>query len=401
MSAAWTATVGAVQLKTAAGLAFKAQGHGTDANQLGVELAPQENGLRLRTWDRAFLGAETTLPGDASVGAPVRVPAKSLQELAQTLRPGPVTLTATKEGLEVAAGGCEYRVRYLGVGDALDWPAEEFGGGSIFLETEAFRSAAEWMNRFASADETRPILTGMLLEAAPDALTMMATDTYRLGKTTLPIIHTAEEPIESVDVEGRRPRMIVSRDFWKLFRAAPLGPTVRLEWGSRCARLTTGNVVLVTRLIEGEFPNYQKVIPSDQPKRLVIRVDYLREVLGQVAPVAEHDSRRTVLRVSAASVNPKTGRASEGPRMTAEASEWGRVAVTLDPERCLLTLPHDPEIRSDDLEIAFNNTYLREALAGGNGEVTLRFSGALNPLTVQWHDPAERLCVVMPMQIIA
>ena len=129
------------------------------------------------------------------------------------------------------------------------------------------------MVRAASNEDSRPILTGVLMAAEGSGLRMVSTDSYRLVVRDL--------PGAGVLSEGQKV-LVPSRALGELQRL--LGSTdteVALRLGAHDATFSTATVALTTRLIEGEFPNYRQLIPEANPNRLVVAREAL---LDAVAP---------------------------------------------------------------------------------------------------------------------
>ena len=130
----------------------------------------------------------------------------------------------------------------------------------------------------ASTDESRPILTGVLLAAEADGLRLVATDSYRLAVRDL--------PGTSVLAEGQSV-LVPSSALNELQRVLGSADEVTLRLGERDAILrASATCTLTTRLIEGEFPNYRGLIPSAQPNRLTVGREALLDAVRRVRLMA-------------------------------------------------------------------------------------------------------------------
>ena len=154
----------------------------------------------------------------------------------------------------------------------------------------------------ASADDARPILTGVLMTAEADGLRLVATDSYRLAVRDL--------PGQSVLREGQSV-LVPSRALRELERLLAGTDEVTLRLGERDATFEIGSVKLTTRLIEGEFPNYRGLIPSSYPNVLTVGREALMDAVRRVKLMARE---ATPVRVSMSSDGPRAGGDHPGRR---------------------------------------------------------------------------------------
>src|SRR6201999_2299722 len=158
------------------------------------------------------------------------------------------------------SGRSQFSVRTHPAGDFPRLPVTT--GDVVTLATEGLAEALRQVTRAASSEDSRPILTGVLMAAEGSGLRLVATDSYRLAVRDL--------AGASILSEGQRV-LVPSRALNELQRFLPgAGSEVSLRLGVHDATFTTGSVSLTTRLIEGEFPNYRGLIPADYPNRLVV-----------------------------------------------------------------------------------------------------------------------------------
>lgn len=226
----------------------------------------------------------------------------------------------------------------------------------------------------ASSDETRYNLNGVYLERLDEIgkLRMVATDGHRLAYVDRAL---------GDDVEGLEGGVIIPRKgLSELKRLVDEEDADEVELGfegsSGLAR--KGAVTLVMRLIEGEFPNYRQVVPSDTPVQLTLPAELLTHALRRVALLSAERSRAVKLELSTgqlqlSSNNPDLGDARE---------------------------ELDVDYDGDPLAIAFNARYLMDALvAGGSKEIQLSFRDPLSPALLRPTDDSDSLAVVMPMRV--
>ncbi len=231
--------------------------------------------------------------------------------------------------------------------------------------------------RFAiSTEETRYYLNGIFLHAADGeggrVLRAVATDGHRLARV--------EEPLP--EGAGSMPGVIVPRktvaELRKLLDEA--SGEVECALSDTRIQFTVGNVQLTSKLIDGTFPEYERVIPRDNEKILRVGKKDFAEAVGRVAAISSERSRpvkmslaRDLLVLSAAS--PEQGTASE-------ELEGDRVKYEAGP-----------------LEIGFQARYLNDITDQIGGEVEFLFSDGAAPTVVRDAGDSSALYVLMPMRV--
>ena len=154
--------------------------------------------------------------------------------------------------------------------------------------------------------------------------------------------------------------------------------SVHLRCGPSQVQFETGDVRLVSRVLDGQFPNYEKVIPKNTERRITFDRNSFLNAVRRVYIVAKQDAEKMVI-------------STRGDLMiiTAESQEVGKayeeVPISMD---------------GSDITIAFNARYIQEVLGLLEGDdITLELTGALNPGILKSKGGADFLYVVMPMQV--
>jgi DNA polymerase-3 subunit beta len=290
----------------------------------------------------------------------------------RALGSGAVEVEITDEEARITAARSQFAVRTIPAHEfpKLPEPAED----TVELDAQAFADALRQVVSAASNDESRPILTGVLMAAEEGSLRLVATDSYRLAVRDL--------PGTSVLAEGQSV-LVPSHALKELARLLGEAETVTLRLGERDASFEVaavgelGPVRLMTRLIEGEFPNYRGLIPKTQPNRLTVGRDALLDALRRVRLLA---------------------REATPVRLVMKPDSLELLAVTQDVGQAHEEL--DGKFEGNELTVAFNPEYLIAGIEVTPGdEITLETIDALKPALVRSLEGSEFLYLLMPVRV--
>ena len=293
-------------------------------------------------------------------------PARLVTDIVKALPPGAVQFVAEEESLSISAGRSEFSIRLI-TGD--EFPAvTDLEGDSVELSSEQLTLALKQVVQAASTDDSRPVLTGVLLAAAADGLRLVSTDSFRLA--------LRDVAGASVLPDGQSV-LIPSRALGELNRVLGQGDTVRLRLGEREASFEVGDVRLVTRLIEGGFPNYQGLIPESHPNVLTVNRSELMEALRRVKLLA---------------------RESTPIRLEISDNAVELVAITQDVGTARESV--EASHAGNDLTIAFNPDFLLDGIDVAPGEeITLSTIDELKPAIVRSTEAEDFLYLIMPVRV--
>jgi DNA polymerase-3 subunit beta len=237
------------------------------------------------------------------------------------------------------------------------------------MDTGQLRAALRRTVFACSTDELRTILQGVLFDFEGDTLKLVATDTFRLAVDTRSVFAPAGS--------GQARVVVPQRALLELLKIMPDRGTVRVYISERQILFCLPEATLVAALIEGQFPDYERVIPTDFDGRWVIPTELLAGALRRAQVVARQDMQRVVLRTR-----------GEKVAISARAGAIGQAYDEVDAVR-----------EGDDLEIAFNCGYLLDVLNVIEADdVAFEMSGALSPAVLRPVGQEGYLCVVMPME---
>ncbi len=210
----------------------------------------------------------------------VAVVPKLIGEIVRRLEPGPVTVVVTGDEAVITAGRFTTSLRLK---PAEDYPRlASTEGEGVTVDAAAFAAALRQVVRAASKDDLRPILTGVLLTAHGGGLRLVATDSYRLAVKDLKGVSMLQE--------GQRV-LVAAKGLAEVQRLAGDGQ-IEVVLRERDVVFRTSRAEVTARLIEGDFPNYEQLIPSGYPNRLTVAREPFVEALDRVQIVGPEPRQR-------------------------------------------------------------------------------------------------------------
>jgi DNA polymerase-3 subunit beta len=320
------------------------------------------------------VGIRSAHAADISKPGSLTVAAKKLFEIVRELPEEAVHLQGAADGyLDLQCARSRF---HLSGTTADEYPAlaEVSPAHTLRLPAVVLAQMIERTLYAASADETRYNLNGVFLEYQPEfeKLRMVATDGHRLAYCDRPI---------SSDISGIGNGVIIPRKaLAELKKLVDEDDADEIEIGfdGNNSLVRSGNVVLIMRLIEGEFPNYRQVIPRDPSRRVVLAAEPLSRAIRRVALLSAEHSRAIKIefkpgQLTLTSSNPDLGEARE--------------EIELD-------------YAGEEVTIAFNARYLLDATASsGAKEFEFAFQDGLSPAQLIPTGDPDTLAVVMPMRL--
>jgi DNA polymerase III subunit beta len=224
------------------------------------------------------------VPVSATVEQPGAVVLPRLAaDIVRSMADGPVTLEhRTGEGvISVSGGSSSFSLNCLQASDFPELPADE--GSGLSLPTDVLVETIDRVARAASRDETRPVLTGVLLRLAPDGLTMVATDSYRLAVRQTSLDDPPPDAREAI---------IPARALLEVARMAPAAKaeTVEVVLTETQALFRVGDLRLTSRLIDGQFPDHRQLVPDAFEHEVAFDRGELLGVLTRIGVLAQRST---------------------------------------------------------------------------------------------------------------
>jgi DNA polymerase-3 subunit beta len=312
----------------------------------GILLQGEGDHLTLAATDME-ISIRSSVPGAVDGDASVVVPGRLLTDLVRLLPDDTVTL-AYDEGdgvLAVTSGSHASRLNVYSAEDfprlpPLDVPLQRIDAGALLATIEK-------VGRAASRDESRPVLTGVLVRFEGDKLIMAATDSYRLAVKETSLSSSGPE-LDAI---------IPARALQELTRLASGAEEIELGVHENHVVFSAGDVWLTSRRIDGQFPNYKQLLPESFEAEVATPREALLEVVRRAGLMAQRNA-------------PLRLRFAEG--------ELTVSAQTQDVGEATESLPI--EYAGEELEIGFNPEFLRDGLEAVSADtVQLKLINRLRP----------------------
>ena len=336
----------------------------------GVMIAVgEDSSSELRATD---MEVSLRVPLDAEVsrhGVAV-LPARLLLDVVRSL-PSPrltMELRSAEQDVELVSGPATFHLRMLRSEDfpTLPSPAPD----RVALPAEAFVQTVSRVARSASRDETRPVLTGILMSATGTELRMVATDSYRLSVKRTEL----EAPLQ-----GELEVNVPARALQELVRIVQQGDvdSIAVSMAQNQVVFGVAGVVLSSRLIEGQFPNYRQLLPESVEHELRLASTELTEVVRRISLMAQ---KNAPLRLSFA----------EGSlTLSAQTPDVGEASETIPVS-----------FHGEPFEIGFNPEFLRDGLESVDGdELILKLISPLRPGLIEAPDTGDFVYLIMPIRL--
>ncbi len=309
----------------------------------------------------------------------ITIPAKLVTDYVNSLPQGMVDVTVPDDSVVVNIKGGRSNTNIKGM-DASEFPlipSAEGGEPPITLDAATLKEMINEVAFAAAVDESRPVFTGVLVQVGNEKITFAAADAFRLAVRVAPL---------PGDTETRSDILIPAKTLTELGRILPAeGPVQMIVTPNRAQVLFhTEQIDLVSRLIEGTFPNFRQIIPNEYTTRAVIETKEFAADVKRAALFARDSSNITRVRVA-----PGENDGLEPGSVTIEAT-----AEDLGDN--VSTLP--AAVDGPEQQIIFNVKYLADVLAViGSQEVALEVNAATKPGVIRPVGSTDYTYVIMPM----
>lgn len=342
----------------------------------GILLEAGDGVVKLSATDME-ISIQTSSPAEVEEDGRVVIPARIFNDIVRSLPEGTFSLEhdATGGTVRLAAGENEYSIRAYAADDFPQLPGFEAEdafriNGDVLVET------VEKVSRSYSRDETRPVLTGILISFEENRVRMVTTDSYRLS---------IKETELATTFEGSREAIIPARAMQEVSRifSGSDEEEVEVALSENQALFRIGDVLFGTRLIEGNFPEYRRLLPTSFEREISVNRDDLISTLRRVNLFAQRQTPPVPVSLSF----------SEGSvEVLVRNGEIGEAHERL------------PATSEDDFLVSFNPSYLLDGVSAVDSEkVVFKLNEALKPGLIVPGDDEENgepdfLYLIMPMR---
>jgi DNA polymerase-3 subunit beta len=332
-----------------------------------VLLEAEGEGLRLTATDLE-VGVRVSAPARVVAPGAVTISARKLLEIVKELPPAPLSLKVQENAwVALRCAGAAYKLVGLA---PEDFPAVAVGGAVTWISVDGkmLRDMLEQTMFAISHDESRYALNGVLLVLGNREIRLVATDGHRLA------LAVRAAPERETVVSGIVPRKAVH----EIARIVGSGEDVEVAVGDNQFLLRMPNVLLVARLIEGTFPNYEQVVPRAHPHRVVLSRSALTAALRRVSVLSEERTKPV-----------KFGLSPGLLKLAAYSPDYGEAEEQMEVQYA-----------GEEFTIGFNSRYVLEALGAQESEqIVLEVKDGLSPGVIKSFEESGSLCVIMPMRI--
>ncbi len=312
------------------------------------------------------------LPAKIEEEGEMVVPAKLFSELVSSLPVGVVDLSFEKDTLKIEAKGISAEIVGQGADDFPSIPRAK--KTQLTLKSGEFRQKMDRVCVSAARDDSRPVLTGVLWVLSEKETTLVATDGFRLSVDKLEVAKSSLEK----DARFILPARSLSEVSKVLSETGEDSFGVEFDKDNQQVIFTVADMEVSSRLIAGEFPPYQQIMPNTYSTRTAFRREELLEAVKRASLFAK-DSANII----------KTTIEESGMVVKAESSQLGSNSTVIDAE-----------VEGGGLTVAFNARYLLDYLAVNNVErIAWETEGELKPSVFRSESDDGWVQVIMPVRI--
>jgi DNA polymerase-3 subunit beta len=345
-----------------------------------ILLATDQGRLKLSATNLE-IGINCWVDAQISEEGSTTVPAKLLTDLVNRLPQAPVDLAVADDShtLSVKGQGSNANIKGMDASEFPLIPSAEGGEPPVMLDAVLLKEMIAEVAFAAADDDTRPVLTGVLVQVSDEKITFAAADAFRLAVRVAPL---------PGDDHPRGDILIPARTLTELARILPAeGPVEMIVTPNRSQVLFhTPQLDLVSRLIEGAFPNFRQIIPKEHSTRAVVETKLFAEAAKRAELFARDSSNITRVKI-----NPGGHDGLEPGAVTVEAT-----AEELGDNTSIISAAVD----GPEMQIIFNVKYLSEVLAViGSSEVALEANAPTKPGVIRPVGEHDYTYVIMPMHI--
>lgn len=319
------------------------------------------------------VGVIKSLNAEVIEGGAITIPAKTLNEVVSSLSGLEIEFYTEGDLLKIEAGKFKADLNCIGASEFPAIPQSENKGFSI--PKNIFKESIPQISFAAAVDEGRPVLTGILTEIKDKKFEVVATDGFRLAHKTF-----SDEKLEGVYFKALVPRRTLDELVKLIGEEGDDLENIELQTTDNQNQVIfkIGSTVLSSRLIEGNFPVWEKIVPSQFIGNAVVNKDILIKGLKLASVFARSEANVIKLKVT-----------NSGIKLSSETRELGHQDAEVEAK-----------VEGEEIEVAFNSKYLLDAVSACPGEEErVYFSGVLSPTLIKPIEGEGLEYIVMPIRI--
>ncbi|MEN6430267.1 MAG: DNA polymerase III subunit beta, partial [Coriobacteriales bacterium] len=333
----------------------------------GMLISAEQDSITIQATDLE-ISIRTGCKANVESTGKIVVPGRLVTDIVRSLPEAAVTIEQQPAGAAVTCGQSSFVVRSLTPDDFPKFP-DVTPSVMVSLPTDVFSNVVHQVSKAVSRDETRPVLTGVLVVVEQDSLKMVATDSYRLC-------------VREVSVEGSGGSLeavVPGRAIEDVSRLALSSERMGLGVSENQVVFTFGETTFVSRRIEGSFPNYRQLLPQGYETRVIIDRLELIDAVKRVSLMAVHNSP---IRVK---ITPD----ERVVTLTAQTQDIGEAREDLEADAA-----------GSPIEIAFNHAYLADGISVADSDkIAIEVVSPLKPGVIKPAEGDDFIYLLMPVRI--
>lgn len=343
----------------------------TSSNLPGAIYMTTKNGQVELQGNDFELGIRLTIDGDIKEPGTLVVGSRYFQELIRKLPGDTIELYKPEEGnsLTITSGSSEFNLVTLHPDD-FSLVEQIHDQDHVNIDSFAMKELIDLTNYAAATDEDRPVFTGALLEIKENEVTMVATDTHRMAVKKITIDEPATTPMRAI---------IPTKTLSEVSRLLPTDnpAMINIIWNRTQIVFNFESIYIISRLIEGTYPEYEKVIPSQFDSSAVIDRREFAGAVDRVSLLAK-DISYNVIRY-----------------------DWAESNVTLSTQNTEIGMAKEDvavEFKGTPFTISFNGRYISDILRHSTGDNIHLFLKQNGPVVIRQDNNPNYTYVVTPVR---
>ena len=343
----------------------------TSSNLPGAIYMTTKNGQVELQGNDFELGIRLTIDGDIKEPGTLVVGSRYFQELIRKLPGDTIELYKPEDGnsLTITSGSSEFNLVTLHPDD-FSLVEQIHDQDHVNIDSFAMKELIDLTNYAAATDEDRPVFTGALLEINENEVTMVATDTHRMAVKKITIDEPATTPMRAI---------IPTKTLAEVSRLLPTDnpAMINIIWNRTQIVFNFESIYIISRLIEGTYPEYEKVIPSQFDSSAVINRHEFAGAVDRVSLLAK-DISYNVIRY-----------------------DWAESNVTLSTQNSEIGMAKEDvavEFKGTPFTISFNGRYISDILRHSTGDNIHLFLKQNGPVVIRQDNNPNYTYVVTPVR---